>query len=130
MKCLGKTNNGRRCSRQCHQPNQYCWQHQSDSQLIGGASSPIMYPTKFKNPTKGQWDIYGKNFCPYTQRAVTYASQRFKHPVAFFDIVTLQSGPKTTSQLAKKLKVNHSTVPMIFDPNNKFIGGSSDLMRI
>lgn len=125
MKCKGKTSTGKKCTRVIIKGS-YCWQHSSIQK--GGARTDN---TTFKKPTKGDWDVYGKGYCPHTMGAVSYLSQKLPANINinFFDI-TKFNPPLSTAQLAKKLGVNHTTVPMIFDTNNKFIGGGDNLRKV
>lgn len=117
MRCSGKLQSGGRCHR--ISTSRYCWQHQQSG---GGGIS------KFSKPTKDEWDIYGKSFCPYTQGALKYLGENSDIKINFYDITKLNP-PLTTQEVAKKLKVNHNSVPMIFDPNNKFVGGFNELKQ-
>ena len=122
------TSSNKKCRRQAQNGSNFCWQHQKT--LIGGADDP----TKFSKPKKGQWDIYGKGYCPHTQNALIYAHSKFSEPICFYDITTFNP-PMNTMQLKRKLggaRVvgDHSTVPMIFDIKNEFIGGAAELRNI
>lgn len=127
-RCTKKCQNGTRCQRQCDGKKKSCWQHiksKTTNRLIGGATQS----DNFVMPKKGQWEIYGRDTCPYTRRAIDYA-KNIPWDVVFHDMLKMNI---SAQQLIQKLKGkigNHSTVPMIFDHQNNFIGGFSELNQI
>lgn len=127
MRCRRTTQNGVRCHRQVI-GGSYCWQHN----LRGGVSRRVSR-RGFPMPKRGKWDIYGRIGCPYTYAAKAYLEKKVGHEKVMFYDITEMNPPLSVCQLRDKLGSrvgNYRTIPMIFNPQNQFIGGYSDLREI
>jgi glutaredoxin len=69
--------------------------------------------------------VYGRNSCPYTQRALEALDEK-KISYTYVDISDYQS--EFFKLCAPKIGKNYKTVPVIFR-QGKFIGGSDELMK-
>lgn len=128
MKCHGRTLNGTTCARQTTS-KRYCWQH------VGGGS--IQKPKTFSRPKLNSWEIYGSSSCPWTINAVDLLSRNKKIKLFFYDMNIIWPG-KDFYLAKEKLLVglrdlfggrDHHTMPIIFDDQNRFVGGFTDLER-
>jgi len=134
--------NRRRCKREVT-GRKYCWQHSKkvikNNSSVGGGKNvktsvkTVVNSNRFAYPKEGSWEIYGKSYCPYTLGAIQHLNDSsLSCRVVFYDIGKFNMN---TSELRQKLidkgyKVgSHSTVPMIFNDKNKFIGGFTQLKR-
>jgi len=85
----------------------------------------IMSTKKCKTQDNAIYLVYGKNGCPYTQRALETLDEK-KVSYTYVDISDYQS---QFFQLCEpKIGKNHKTVPVIFH-RGKFIGGSDELIK-
>ena len=126
---------GRLCKREQMDDSTYCWQHmntEGSSKQSGGSYSPDK--PHIPLPSKGKWTIYGRgSTCPVTRAAVRYIID-IGVPYEFHDTDTMGIAPGAAvsvlrEALGGRVK-NHNTVPMIFNPKGKFVGGFDNLLSV
>jgi glutaredoxin len=79
--------------------------------------------TKSKIPS-GPFKLYGKNSCPFTQRAISLLSDK----KITFDYLDISTNQQEFFAICRPKIGNHQTVPIVFH-NGKFIGGFQELQE-